>query len=71
MSSQITWVNPADPTDDGKIAKNLCDVELGIVGSPKEGATKDDRDWSYRAFEYPEDLKRCMETKGYKMSSAQ
>ena len=71
MSSQVTGVNSADPTDDGKIAKTLCDLELGISGSPKEGTTNDEREWSSRAFDYPEDLKRCMETKGYRMSSAQ
>ncbi len=69
MSSQIQWVNPQDPNDDGKYAKRMCDVELGLVGSPEEGATQDERDWNYRAFSYPEDLRRCMERKGYRMGS--
>ena len=70
MSSHITWVNPEDPHDDGAHAKTLCDIELGLVGSPKDGSTADERGWSYRAFEYPQDLKRCMEDKGYVMGSS-
>jgi len=70
MPSHVQWFNPENPDDDGSYAKTLCDLELGTVGSPEEGSAKDDRDWSYRLFSYPEDLQRCMEAKGYEMESS-
>ena len=68
--SHIQWINPENPNDDGTYAKTFCDLELGVVGSPEEGSTQDERDWSYRLFSYPEDLQRCMEAKGYEMDSS-
>ncbi len=68
--SHIQWVNPENPQDDGTYAKSLCDLELGLLGSPEEGSTKDEREWSSRVFSYPEDLQRCMKAKGYEMDSS-